>query len=223
MRREALNDLKKWKSRSNRKPLVIRGARQVGKSYLVRMFCHEAEMDLLEINLEIMDDFRECFNTKDVHDIITMLELKADKSIIPGKTLLFLDEIQAAPEVLAMLRYFFEKLPDLHIIAAGSLLDFILEEHSFSMPVGRIEYLHIGPLTFKEFLNGIEKFRLTKYLEEFLLDSQMPEPIHRELYKYYKIYLVVGGMPEAVQTYADTKSHLEVDAVKQKPFVGLPR
>ena len=215
MRRNHLDHLKKWKNRKNRKPLVIRGARQVGKSYLVRMFCEENDMDLLEINLEIMDDYRDCFETKDVHQIITMLELKADKEIVSGKTLIFLDEIQAAPEVLALLRYFYEKIPELHIIAAGSLLEFILEEHSFSMPVGRIEYMHIGPMSFTEYLKGINKGRLATYLSEYNIGDELPKPIHHELYKQYKLYLVIGGMPAAIQAYKDTKSLLEVDAVKQ--------
>jgi uncharacterized protein len=215
MKRDRLNYLKRWKERCNRKPLVIRGARQVGKSYLVRMFCKENDMDLFEVNLEMMDGFRECFKSNDVSLVISLLELKADKEIIEGKTVLFLDEIQAAPEVLALLRYFYELKPNLHIIAAGSLLEFILEEHSFSMPVGRIEYMYLGPMSYKEFLTGIGKVKLVKYMSEYELDHELPIVIHNELYKQYKLYLLIGGMPEAIQTYINTGSLLDVDAVKQ--------
>lgn len=215
MKRTALHYLALWQTKLKRKPLVIRGARQVGKSYLVQLFAKEATLDLLEINFELDSEFIACFTSKQPVQIITLLELKTQKRIIPGKTLLFLDEIQSAPEVFATLRYFYELLPQLHIIAAGSLLDFSLEEHSFSMPVGRIEYLHLGPMTFKEFLTGLGKDALREFVEKFQYLEQMPIPIHDELMKMVKLYLVTGGMPEAIQAYRDTKSLLDVDLVKQ--------
>jgi predicted AAA+ superfamily ATPase len=215
MKRSELNYLKNWKDKKTRKPLVIRGARQVGKSYLVRQFAQIYALDILEINFELNDDYIACFQSKDPKQIITLLELKASQKVISGKTLIFLDEIQAAPQVLASLRYFYEILPQLHIIAAGSLLDFILEEHSFSMPVGRIEYMHLGPLNFKDFLKGIEKEQLVKFIEEYHLSTPFPIVIHDELMKMFKLYLAIGGMPEAIQVYKDTGSLLEVDMIKQ--------
>jgi len=215
MRRSGLAHLASWKDKANRKPLVIRGARQVGKSYLVRLFAAEQKFDLCEINLELQDDYRNCFSSKNPHTIISLIELKSGKKIQPGKTLLFLDEIQAAPEVLAALRYFYELIPRLHIIGAGSLLEFVLEDHSFSMPVGRIEYMHLGPMTFKEFLDGVGRSAQREFIGSFDLAEEMPTVLHDELLSQFKKYLVVGGMPEAVQVYSDTGSLLEVDAVKQ--------
>jgi predicted AAA+ superfamily ATPase len=215
LKRSALSYLEKWKDKKIRKPLVIRGARQVGKSCLVRIFAEEAGFELLEINFELDDDYAGCFASNDPRQIITLLELKASRKIISGKTLLFLDEIQSAPQALASLRYFYELVPELHIIAAGSLLEFILEEHTFSMPVGRIEYLHLGPMTFKEFLAGSGREQLKEYIEQFRIHDDLPPVIHAELMKMFRIFCAVGGMPEAVQVYSDGDSMLDVDSVKQ--------
>lgn len=214
LKRSALQYLRNWKDKQSRKPLVIRGARQVGKSYLVRIFAKDAGLDLIEINLELNDDFAGCFQTKDPHQIITLLELKLSRKITPGKSLLFLDEIQVAPQILASLRYFYELLPELHLITAGSLLEFILEEHTFSMPVGRIEYLHLGPMTFKEFLQGINKEQLREFIEQYQIQDGLPAVIHDELMKLFRIYCIVGGMPEAIQTYQSSNSMHEVDTIK---------
>ena len=215
MRRIVLESLNNWKTRPNRKPLILRGARQVGKSYLVRIFAEKEGLDLLELNLETEVGILECFQSKNPQEIITLLELKTNRKIIPGKTILFLDEIQKATEIFASLRYFYEKLPELHVILAGSLFDFVFEEHNFSMPVGRIEYLYLGPMTFKEFLDGIGKENLSQYLNSYSIRDKLPLTVHDELLKLFKIYLVIGGMPEAVQTYKDTNSFLEVDRVKK--------
>ncbi len=215
LKRFALQYLKQWQNRINRKPLVIRGARQVGKSFLVRMFAQDSGLELVEINLELNDDCIGCFVPKDPRQIISLLELKISRKIIPGKTLLFLDEIQAAPQVLAALRYFYELLPDLHVITAGSLLEFVLAEHTFSMPVGRIEYLHLGPMTFREFLNGIGRAELRELIEQYQIKDEFPLVLHDELMSLFRVYCIVGGMPEAVQIYQNSGSLLDVDSVKQ--------
>ena len=121
--------------------------------------------------------------------------------IKPGKTLLFLDEIQAAPEVLASLRYFYEQMPQLHIIAAGSLLDFVLEDHSFSMPVGRIEYLHLGPMTFEEFLLAAGKEKRLDALRNFSISDESFSLLHAAFMEDFRDYCVIGGMPAAVKAY----------------------
>jgi len=215
MYRNALETLSRWKDKPNRKPLVIRGARQVGKSYLVRDFAETTGLDLLEINFELNPEDLQCFLSKHPEQIISLLELKQSRNIIPGKTLLFLDEIQAAPEVLASLRYFYELTPDLHVIAAGSLLEFVLEDHSFSMPVGRIEYLHLGPMTFKEFLAGLDKKQLVTFIETYRLSEEIPLVVHGELIRLFRLYLAIGGMPGVINAYRKAKSLLEVDAEKQ--------
>ena len=135
--------------------------------------------------------------------------------IEPGKTLLFLDEIQAAPEVFAALRYFHEEMPELHIIAAGSLLEFVLQEHSFSMPVGRIEYMHLGPMTFEEFLVASGREKLQQWLTSYALEDSVPEGLHRELLTLIRQYCVVGGMPEAVAAFLRNGSYQECEQVQQ--------
>lgn len=215
LKRSALQYLVNWKEKKRRKPLVIKGARQVGKSSLVRMFADAAALDLLEVNLELRDDYKGCFVSKDPRKILSLLELKTGRKITPGKTLLFLDEIQAAPEVFASLRYFYELIPDLHVVCAGSLLELVLRECSFSMPVGRIEYLYLGPMTFKEFLEGIGQGQLKDWIEQYRIFDEFPPVIHGELMKMFRLYCAVGGMPEAVQTYRDSASLLDVNSVMQ--------
>jgi len=171
MYRFAIRDLKDWVSRPDHKPLVLRGARQVGKSYIAHMLADEAFETLAEINFEQTPEMAELFSSRQPERIVPLLELRLNLSIIPGKTLLFLDEIQAAPEVFATLRYFYEQMPQLHIIAAGSLLEFVLEDHQLSMPVGRIEYMHLGPMTFEEFLLAMTKQKLLDFLQSYSLSE----------------------------------------------------
>jgi len=214
MYREASNYLLQWKNRKKRKPLVIRGARQVGKSYLVSMFAAENFPDFIEVNFEKNPEMTSLFQG-DVERCIRLLELKFNRKIDVGNTLIFLDEIQAAPEVFAKLRYFYEDIPKLHIIAAGSLLEFLLEKHTFSMPVGRIEYLHLGPMTFEEFLVANGNAMLVDFIDNFSFQEKVPDSVHTDLTALYKTYLIVGGMPEAVSTFVDTRSYHEVDVVKE--------
>jgi predicted AAA+ superfamily ATPase len=214
MYRFALKDLHAWRLSPNRKPLVIRGGRQVGKTYLIRMFAKERFDHLLEINLERNPEVASLFASKDPHKIIQLLELQFHIPIKAGATLLFLDEIQAVPQVLSALRYFYEDMPGLHVIAAGSLLEFALEEPAFSMPVGRIEYLHLGPMQFEEFLIAAGKDRLADFLSNFSPGEDIPEPIHHQFLVLLKIFLVTGGMPESVAVYLKSNSWQQCDSVK---------
>ncbi len=214
MYRFALDDLKKWKSKSNRKPLVIRGARQVGKTHLVRLFAGEMFKHLVEINFERDSGIASLFRSNDPKNISRLLELQFDIPVIPGDTLLFFDEIQATPAILASLRYFYEDLPEQHIVAAGSLLEFAFEEPDFSMPVGRIEYMHLGPMQFEEFLMADGKDRLAAWLNDFSPGDDMPESVHRRLAGMLKTFLVTGGMPEAVAVYLKSGSWQECESVK---------
>jgi predicted AAA+ superfamily ATPase len=215
MYRTALEYLGEWTKRISRKPLIIRGTRQVGKSYLVRMLAESLFDNLLEINLETDTSVSELFASKNPTKIVNLLEAKYGRTIVPGKTLLFLDEVQTAPELFASLRYFFEKMPDLHVITAGSLLDFMLDEHDFSMPVGRIEYLHLGPMTFDEFLIAARRKNLLDMVRNFNFSAEIPLPIHQELISLFRQYSLVGGMPAAVEAFLDSKSFLETAAVQQ--------
>jgi hypothetical protein len=198
---------------------VIRGARQVGKSYLIKQFAAQEFENIIEINLEYDKDVLPYFEKPDLRDSMQLLSIHKNSPVKEGATLLFLDELQAAPQLLAKLRYFHEKIPGLHVVAAGSLLDFVLEDHTFSMPVGRIEYLHLGPMTFSEFLSATRNDALTAFLREFSWKKEIPVPLHEKLINLFKQYLIVGGMPESIQAFAESGSYRESDRVKQSILV----
>jgi len=206
MKRYYETHLQNWWQRLNRKPLVIRGARQVGKSTLVRQFASNQGLNLAEVNLERRSDLNDLFKTNDIHAIIMELEALAKTSLSQPGTLLFLDEIQSTPDALASLRYFYEDMPDLPVIVAGSLLEFVLANHHYSMPVGRIEYLHLGPMSFLEFLEAMDEFDLIHYISTYTLGNTIPQIAHERLLQRQREYLFIGGMPEAVLTYRETKS-----------------
>ena len=155
MQRQQLLFLQEWLQKNNRKPLVIRGARQVGKSTLVHLFAKQQQHTLLNVNLERYPELSQVFASKDPEQILQQIEALPRMHGISADALLFLDEIQAVPEAIPALRYFYEDRPELPLVSAGSLLEFVLSDHSFSMPVGRIQYLHMGPMTFTEFLAAL--------------------------------------------------------------------
>ncbi len=206
MKRIAEKRLKEWVNNKRRKPMVIRGARQVGKSTLVRQFAKENGFALHEINLERYPKLKDIFETHDTDRILKELEYICRKGPIKGEgSLLFLDEIQAVPVALQTLRYFFEDCPELMVIAAGSLLEFSLSKHSYSMPVGRIEYLFLGPVTFKETLAELNETDLLNLITGYVLPDVFPTVAHERLLEILRLYFLTGGMPEAVQLYIDTQ------------------
>lgn len=218
IRKEFL-ELRRWLHTANRKPLVVRGARQVGKSTLVRQFAEASNLTLLEINFERNPEYREAFVSNNPATILSLLGILFGKAIDSERTLLFLDEIQSAPEVLPTLRYFYEEMSILPVIAAGSLLEFTLADARFSMPVGRIEYLHLGPMQFSDFLVAMGERELANYLENLpltvLTRQSMPESIHNKCLMLLRQFLVVGGLPEAVSIYASTGDFFEVTRIHQ--------
>ncbi len=211
MFRAAICDLKNWQT----KPLVVRGARQVGKTYLIRQFGHECFHNTVELNFERQPELAQLFTSKDPNQILPLIELQYNAAINAGETLLFLDEIQAAPQVFEALRYFFEERPDIHVIAAGSLLEFALTEPSFAVPVGRIEYLYLGPMTFEEFLLAQGKERLVSFIRSFEFPATIPDPLHHQLLDAVRQYLVVGGMPASVFAYTRSASLADTESEKQ--------
>lgn len=213
MKRWAQDQLASWHQNPRKKPLILRGARQVGKSTLVRYFAREHHLDLVEINLERYPHLNAVFQTLDTKKILNELEAISGKQILKKNTLLFLDEIQATPHALPALRYFYEDHPHLAVIAAGSLLEFILAKHGFSMPVGRIEYFHMGPMTFSEFLLALNEMHLVNLLKNFKWTSKLPESAHQKLIDYQRAYLFVGGMPESVLVYSQTQSLTQVQDI----------
>ena len=206
MKRKILAELCIWKDQSTHMPLIIRGARQIGKSYMVEDFGKTYFESMLSINFERSPVFKTCFNELDPQKILNQLELMTGQAIIAGKTLLFLDEIQECPAAIQSLRYFKEEYPDLHVIGAGSLLEFTLSEADFSMPVGRVQFLYMKPLSFEEFLWALGDEKLAQYLIDFQISAPFPLAIHQALLEKVRLYLILGGMPEVIQTYLDTKS-----------------
>lgn len=215
MKRTAAERLEKWIASNHRKPLLMRGARQVGKSTLVQNFAREKGLTLHEVNLERRRDIGPVFATMDPTAICNRIGALLGRNVQTEGSLLFLDEIQAVPEAIAALRYFHEEMPGLPVVAAGSLLEFTLQKHSFSMPVGRIEYLHLGPMDFREFAEEINPFLASK-LDLGFLRTREAASVHAEMMRLLRLYLVVGGMPECVLRYAESKSLAEVaDAQEQ--------
>jgi uncharacterized protein len=202
MKRFAEDFITTWLRKPGRKPLIIRGARQVGKSTLVRQAAKANDLLLYEINLERHPELHVVFNTMDPGRILREIELVVRKGPIDSaRAILFLDEIQAVPQAIAALRYFFEELPDLRVVAAGSLLEFTLSEHTFSMPVGRVEYYHLGPMSFGEFLVAQAQETLEKYLQEYRSVSDFSPAAHDSLLPLLRDFLFTGGMPEAVKSF----------------------
>ena len=199
--------LKQWKVDQYRKPLLIRGARQVGKTYGVRQLGKKFE-NLVEINFERKKEANKIFEKDLVPErIIQELSLFSGQRIVPGKTLLFFDEVQECAEAIQSMRYFFEEEPSLHLIAAGSLLDFALEKTG--LPVGRISSLYVYPLSFMEFLVAIGETLIAEAILSQEKSVPMGDVIHSKLLDLVGQYLSIGGMPEAVAKWIQTKSPLE--------------
>lgn len=203
MEREIINDLLKWKESKNRKPLIIHGARQVGKTYIVKKFGKKYYDNLIYVNFETNQELSsQISNSIDAKYVINKLELFYGEKIIPGKTLIFFDEIQANERALTSLKYFCEDAPEYHIIAAGSLLGIAINRENYSFPVGKVQMVNMYPLSFKEFLLAIGRENLIEEIQKhFDNDERMDKDIHELCLELYRTYLVVGGMPEVVQTY----------------------
>lgn len=214
IKRNAEDFLAGWLAKEQRKPLVLRGARQVGKSTLVRRFARENGLILNEINLERHLRLDELFKSTEIPNICRELEAITGSDIKAKGSLLFLDEIQAAPHALMALRYFREELPELPVIAAGSLLEFTLAEHSFSMPVGRIVYYHLHPLSFSEFVGALEP-PLARYLAELSPSAPPPITAHQRLSQLQRQFFFVGGMPEAVAEYRENGALASVAEIQR--------
>lgn len=214
MERDIEKELLNWKDSPLRSPLLLRGARQVGKSWIVEKFGGDHFENIVTINFEQRPEAKACFDTLLPLSIVASLELLASSRIVPQKTLLFLDEIQNCPQAIMALRYFKEQLPALHVIGAGSLLEFTLNDEEFSMPVGRIQSLYLCPLSFNEFLSAVGRQNLRDYLKTVSLQSPPPKVIHDELLKLVREYVALGGMPAVVSGYLQTKSPYQAQDIQ---------
>jgi len=205
--------LSDWFGDKARKPLILRGARQVGKTWLAKWLGARIGADLAAVNLERDPDLAACFTPNDPREVVALIEARLRLTITPGKTLLFLDEIQAAPQILAKLRWFAEELPSLAVMAAGSLLDFVLADPSFAMPVGRITYAHLEPMTFLEFLRAVGEARLCDAIAGCSLTRPIAPVLHDRLMELVRTYCLVGGMPAAVAAWVESRSLVRVEAL----------
>lgn len=212
-------NLNEWSKRTDHKPLLLRGARQVGKSTAVRHLGEQFD-SFVEINFEKQAEYKSVFTSNlDVKRIITQISAIYGESIIPGKTLLFLDEIQECPQAIMALRYFKEDLPQLHVIAAGSPLEFALEEIP-TFGVGRIHSMFMYPLSFNEFLGAVGEQLLAKARDAASPASPLAEPLHAKLVSLLRTFMLVGGMPEAVAKWADTHDYLQCQEIQDDIVTG---
>ena len=218
MERKILGKLLKWKEKKNRKPLLLTGVRQCGKTYIIKEFGKKQFEDTAYFNFDGNTGLKSIFEYDfDVERMIAELaNVVYGKRIVPGKTLVIFDEIQDCPRAIQSLKYFCENMPNLHVIAAGSLLGVALRKEGISFPVGKVDRIEMYPMSFEEFViaDGGEKYINGIYNLEF--EREIPELYTVPLEKYLKNYYIVGGMPEAVQTWVDTHDYKEVEEVQDR-------
>ncbi len=215
LKREIEKILREWKQSTRRRPLLVRGARQVGKTYTITEFGEREFVDSVVVNFEQYPKYKECFKSLNPKEIIGAISIFSKKDIVPGESLLFLDEIQECPEAIMSLRYFYEQMPDLHVIAAGSLLEFVISHESFRMPVGRVQYLYMKPLSFFEFLNAIDENRSIDSIEQLNKQNSLDSFIHEHILSLVKKYFIIGGMPAVVSEYISTRNFKECFKVQE--------
>lgn len=207
-KRDIDKELSAWKASRTHKPLLLRGARQIGKSSSIRHL-GESFDNMIEVNLEKQPELCSLFkNVRDVKALCNQLSLIYGISIEPGKTLLFIDEIQASQDAIKSLWFFKEDYPELHVAAAGSLLEFALKEMS-SFGVGRIRSLFMYPLSFREFLQATGKVMLREAIEDSCMTNPLPAAVHGKVIEEFRKFLVVGGMPASVKAWVETSDFLE--------------
>jgi len=203
MFRSILGHLSQWYHGENRKPLLLRGARQVGKTWVIRELARLEGVPLVEINFELRPEAKRAFADQDPEKILRTLSLLGFPSVTPGAGILFLDEIQDCPQAIASLRYFQELAPQLHVVGSGSLLEFAMDDRLFPMPVGRVEFLWMHPMGFSEFLRARGGFALADALDSFDVDHPLPGVVHQKALEELRAYLFCGGMPEAVLAWTN--------------------
>lgn len=222
MKREIIEKLLNWKEKSTRKPLILTGLRQCGKTYILKKFGEEYFKNFVYINLErdphISEIFSFNYDTKRIiRDIANMLVIP---EIIPEETLLVIDEIQFNPKAITSLKYFYEDMPDLAVVGAGSLLGVSIRAEGASFPVGKVDMLEMYPMNFKEFLWANNQTSLIDSLKSYDLSAPLPTYILDELNRQYTNYLLVGGMPEAVKSRKNNENLLEVNQIQDNILRG---
>ena len=215
MKRQAIQDLMKWKSDEERKPLVLRGARQVGKTWLMKEFGRCCYENFVYFNFDEEEELKSIFEiNKNPQRIIELLSMICGEKILPGETLIIFDEIQECPDALNALKYFKEKANEYHVIAAGSLLGTLLASPK-SYPVGMVNLMDIYPLNFEEFLEATDP-ALYRYYGDIQKDQQIEEIFHNRMLEAYDYYLIIGGMPECVESWVKHKDPARISQIQRE-------
>lgn len=215
MKRNIMKQLLAWKLQAKRKPLLLMGARQVGKTFTLKQFGAAEYENTIYLNFEDNPRLGKLFEASlDPEHILKALRIEVDAEIVPGKTLLIFDEVQESPSALNSLKYFCEKAPEQHICAAGSLLGVKLV-HTKGFPVGKVNFMDLYPLSFMEYLEVLGELKLKSYLEELEGIQPLAPNLHVKLLQYFKEYLFIGGMPEAVAEYLDSNDFSKVRQIQE--------
>ncbi len=218
MNRLYFEKLKEWKESKKRKPLIIQGARQVGKTWLMKAFGRREFETVVYLNFESSSRLKELFVADfNIERIIASIEIEANQKIIASKTLLLFDEVQEAEKGLTALKYFYEQAPEYYIIAAGSLLGISMQKKN-SFPVGKVDFIKLYPLSFREFLLNLGEEKL--YAQLAANNLEVLTLFHLKLVEYLRLYYFIGGMPEAVAHYIEHKNIEEVRGIQQKILIG---
>ena len=215
MYREVTEKLIEWKNKTNRKPLLMTGVRQCGKTYIIKEFAQENFKNFIYINFEESEKLSAIFDYDyDVNRIVHELEQHLKTKIVAGDTCVFMDEIQECPRAITALKYFCENMRELHLICAGSLLGVAIREKQISFPVGKVNRLELHPMNFKEFAMACGRSDFIQVFENWAVDRAIPDSYSVQMKKLLKEYYVVGGMPEAVKTWVESGSVEEVEQVQ---------
>ncbi len=215
MERLLNRQLNQWRQNPNRKPLVLKGVRQCGKTWLLREFGEQYYPDVAAFNFEENPSLCSIFEQDlDVRRILLELGVIRGKAIQPERTLIILDEIQACDKALTSLKYFQEKAPEYHIACAGSLLGIAMHENQ-TFPVGKVDFLTLYPMSFEEYLMAMDQGMLTEYLASLMPGQRIAEPIANQLTGYLRQYFMIGGMPEVVRTWKETQDLQEAETIQQ--------
>ncbi len=215
MKRSLINELIKWKEKENRKPLILKGVRQCGKTYLLKDFGAKCYEDVAYFNFEENESLKDTFEKDyDTGRILFELGLTHGKTIYPGKTLIILDEIQECGRAITAMKYFCENAAEYHVVCAGSLLGIALQKQ-LSFPVGKVDFLTLYPMSFTEFLRAVQGDMLADYLEKFNRGDSIPSAVADKLSMLLRQYYITGGMPEVVKTWKDTGSIEAVETIQQ--------
>lgn len=221
MERKIYNDLLKWKNSEDRKPLILQGPRQVGKTYITNLFGSREYVNAVYCNFEQDESLKDFFDNLDPTRILKLIGAHKKKEIFKEKTLIIFDEIQCCPKALTSLKYFNEEANDYHIIATGSLLGVSLNRGSYSFPVGKVQFMTMAPMDFEEFLlaqNENYEVLIEEIKRCYAENSPLARPFHNEAIDLYKSYLFVGGMPEVVEEFVKTGNY-ELVRVKQETIL----